>query len=431
MSDKLQELINVLHSSQDRMVLQQTIAQLGEIGTRQEEAINALIDIVRLTSDEPTRWVAIESLSKIAANHLKAIDTLIDLLPTSRPPTAHIIARYLPSMIGDNSSAASSLANVARISEDEAILRAVTDILGQIRSSASDKIEGLIYLAYNSSNKTTLVRVIDSLKQLKADSPNAILAYLYLMRHYYLRNYAIDALSVVTLDPKVSQTLSQLKESYILAIATIPIRILWAVVSNLSILIGVPARIVEGVPKPAMKVTAVFRQFMGGSANQIKALKKTLNNTQNPLECYLIARRLARLNLATTDVVKSVLKHLQQEQPPAFRTLGYDSIASMSRNNPSCISLLIKSLSKTQDVEERQGIIMALGQVEKKHSLVIETLTNIISSSSDPLTCRLAIRSLKSVEDCDFLTVSYSLENLAKNHPDPEMRQLIESLKYS
>lgn len=357
------ELIQLLHSCSERTTRYGAIEQLGQIGIGREDAIDALISVVRLTTDEPTRWLAIENLSQIAIGHSTAIDTLIEILPTSRPPTKELFAKYLPPMLGNNSSAITSLANIARTESDETTLRAVAAILGKVNTNKSAAIGTLIHLAYNTSNSYTLMRVINSLTWLKANTNDAIFVYLYLIKNKAdddIRTAAISALQKIVLEEQIIELISVLQQRYIFCMAGVTI--LMGLLSCIKLPAQIMSRIMRGFHNVAEQIVRkIILHFM----SQIKVLQEKLRIGENILECYLVATVLGETGLATNKMLDNVLEIIHKEQHTAFRTLGYYSLARMTISNLATQEKLIEIMSTAKDEEERQDIAFALREAEK------------------------------------------------------------------
>ena len=367
MCDRVCELIQLLHTSEERTNRYGAIEQLGQIGTGREDAIDALTEIVRFTPDEPTRWLAIENLSKIATGHSTAVDTLIEMLAIGRPPTKELVAKYLPPMLGDNSSAVTALANIPRTESDEITLRALAAILGQVSTNKSAAIDALIHLVYKTSDSHTWMRAIDSLTQLKAKSNDAIFVYLYLIRNnnYYLQNRAISALKNIVLDGQIIEASSKLLRcSSILAMGGF--HLCKCLLSLILTAMKLPETVyTKSLPIFYNSFQRLNRLISRLSNGQMRCLQKKLRTSENLLERYLIARELGEVGLATSATFHIVLKSLKQEQHRDFRTFGYYSLAKMTASNLASVEKLTELLSTAKDEDERQSITWALKEAEK------------------------------------------------------------------
>ena len=367
MCESLCELIELLHTTEERTTRYRAIAQLGQIGTGREDAIDALTEIVRFTPDEPTRWLAIENLSQIAIGHSTAVETLIDLLAIGRPPTKELVAKYLPPMLGDNSSAVTALANIPRTESDEITLRALAAILGQVSTNKSAAIDALIHLVYKTSDSHTWMRSLNSLTQLKANTNDAILVYLYLIRNKSVQTLAISALKKSVLESEVIEASSQLLRcSSILAMGGF--HLCKCLLSLILASMKLPETVlIQNLPIFYNSFQRLDRLMSRLSNSQMKILQKKLREAkpENFLERYLIASELGEVGLATSETLDIVLKSLQQEQHRAFRTLGYYSLAKMTASNLAIADMLTEFLSTAKDEDERQSLTWALKEAEK------------------------------------------------------------------
>jgi HEAT repeat protein len=161
--ENIKLMIQQLQTNQDKAVIKEAAKRLGEIGTDNLDAINALINLVKTTSDEPTRWIGIQSLGEMGANNNVVIQTLIEQLSIARIPTRRIASQTLAKIAVGKLEAINPLVNLVQTTEEEYTRQYVAYTLARIAEGNKKAVNALIDLIYKSSNEYTLKNCVDGL----------------------------------------------------------------------------------------------------------------------------------------------------------------------------------------------------------------------------------------------------------------------------
>ncbi len=165
------QLIDLLKTTEDKKALWEVAESLGKIGIGNPEAIAALIALLSTTNHEYTRWRVAEILGKIATGNPEAIAALIQLLSTTNDKnTRWRVAEILGKIATGNPEAIAALIQLLSTTNDEDTRWTVAKSLGTIDPGNPEAIAALIEILLATTDDFTCQDRDDLIDSLDIDS---------------------------------------------------------------------------------------------------------------------------------------------------------------------------------------------------------------------------------------------------------------------
>ena len=419
MNDKeIQELIEVLRTSQNELSRLIAARRLGTIALSNSAAIAALVELLHTSQDDKIRWEAAESLGKIAPGDRSAIQALIELIDTSeyeltRRQAVESLGKIV---VGGDRSAIAALTKLLGTSQNELTCAQAAESLGKIDPGNQTAMVALTKLLDASENEETRTQAAYSLGNIApAGHPSAIAALVKLLDTSQDEDtLRLAAESLEKIDPGNSTAIVALVE-----------------LLHKSKDESIRREAAESLGKidpsnpTAIEALESIRREAAESLGKIDpatiaAVVELLRTSENK---YI--RSKAPESPTTIEALIEILDTSRTKNVPR---LAAESLVKTARGNSTAIAALIKLLNPSKDEFIRRLSVQLLGKIAPSNPSAIRALAQLLDTSHNELTRRLAAETLGKIDTGNPIAIAALVELLDTSHNELIHWQAAESL---